>query len=233
MTIQHDDHDIGRVKSRDERTPTMAELDARAHEVYAADVPKMQGSVSLHDRQINPNNEGHIAGGDHNVADSTNPVQDTARDNATNAAPDNSSIERYADGMIQKQGVEPLMINYQTVNAQSPASHDFAIAQDTAPMAGGPMSPGMDGLTLATSYSAQEGSLKPLSDLKGLDDAIGGLRSGMGGGGQSMYSGGSMGASTSVTSPNHHSLQGAQNSDFMAARKDQANQSFAAAMPQK
>lgn len=94
---------------------------------------------------------------------------------------------------------------------------------------------GREGLSAATAFSAQEGSMKSLSKLNGLDEAISGLRAGMGKGGPSLSGDGgaslSAGMSGGALSPNHHSLRGAQNEGFMAARNEQRNQAFAAKGP--
>lgn len=133
-------------------------------------------------------------------------------------------------------------------------SQRFAVQQDTQgrdsarsapafeaaarePSASDAQRQGREGLTPATAFSANEGSMKSLASLNGLDDAISGLRAGMGKGPSLGGDGGASitaqrdGMSGGGMSPNHHSLRGAQNPEFMAARNEQRNQAFSAKAP--
>lgn len=236
MTIEHDGHDVGRIKSREEPTVSVAQRNAEANKLWAVDVPEEQSSIALGDKQANTFHHGHLTEGDHNVGRDTNPMRDQTREEGFGAEAGDSAIERYTDAKIRDQGVSGLDVNYQ-FNGDTSGSHKAAVAADVAgPTSSDASAMGVDGLTAATAFSAKEGSMKPLNDLSGLDEAVSGLRSSVGGegGGRSLFSGGEAAAQGgSMLSPNHPSLQGAKDPAHMEARNAERNEAFAADLPEK
>lgn len=217
-----------------------------------AEAAQMQGMWRDHDAQrlgvgatVVASNEKHLTGG--------------AKDNAMSATTDRLRERDGAcvdhegfDRMLDRQASSSMVANPLTDGIEE--SQRFAVQQDTQgrdsarsapafeaaarePSASDAQRQGREGLTPATAFSANEGSMKSLASLNGLDDAISGLRAGMGKGPSLGGDGGASitaqrdGMSGGGMSPNHHSLRGAQNPEFMAARNEQRNQAFSAKAP--